>query len=49
MEKLAALQAKADRYRALLSSSVRQDLLIKEWLLEWARLPAREPIRQTPR
>jgi len=43
--KLAALQAKADRYRALLASPVRQDLLLKEWLLEWARLPAKEPIR----
>lgn len=44
-DKLAALQAKADRYRRLLSSTVRQDLLLKEWLLEWARLPAKEPIR----
>ncbi len=43
--KLSQLQAKADRNRALLSSTVRQDLLLKEWLLEWARLPAKEPIR----
>ncbi len=43
--KIAALQAKADRYRALLGSGLRQDLLLREWLIEWARLPAREPIR----
>ena len=43
--KLAALQGKADRYARLSETPVRGDLLLREWLLEWARLPAREPIR----
>ena len=43
--RLAELQRLADRGRQLLSTSVRQDLLLQEWLIEWARLPAREPTR----
>ncbi|MEE4173989.1 MAG: DNA polymerase III subunit delta' [Xanthomonadales bacterium] len=43
--RLADLQRRADRSRKLLSTTVRQDLLIQEWLIEWARLPAREPTR----
>lgn len=43
--RLAELQRLADRSRKLLSTSVRQDLLLQEWLIEWARLPAREPTR----
>jgi DNA polymerase-3 subunit delta' len=43
--RLAQLQRLADRGRKLLSTSVRQDLLLQEWLIEWARLPAREPTR----
>lgn len=43
--RLAHLQRRADRNRAYLASSVRQDLLMKEWLLEWARLPAAKPIQ----
>jgi DNA polymerase-3 subunit delta' len=43
--RLAELQRQADRGRMLLSTSVRQDLLLQEWLIEWARLPARESTR----
>jgi DNA polymerase-3 subunit delta' len=43
--RLAELQRMADRARKLLSTSVRQDLLLQEWLIEWARLPARESTR----
>jgi DNA polymerase-3 subunit delta' len=43
--RIAELQRLADRGRKLLSTSVRQDLLLQEWLIEWARLPAREPTR----
>ena len=43
--RLAELQRLADRGRKLLATSVRQDLLLQEWLIEWARLPAREPTR----
>ena len=43
--KLAALQQKADRNRSRLGSGLRKDLLLQEWLLEWARLPSSEPIR----
>ena len=43
--RIADLQRLADRSRKLLSTSVRQDLLLQEWLIEWARLPAREPTR----
>jgi DNA polymerase-3 subunit delta' len=43
--RLAELQSQADRSRKLLSTSVRQDLLLQEWLIEWARLPAKEPTR----
>lgn len=45
VDRLATLQLRADRNRGFLASTVRQDLLLKEWLLEWARLPARQPIR----
>jgi DNA polymerase-3 subunit delta' len=37
---MARLQQQADRNRRLADSSVRQDLLLREWLLEWARLGA---------
>ncbi len=43
--KLAALQQKADSNRNRLGSGLRKDLLLQEWLLEWARLPSSEPIR----
>ncbi|MEM1410854.1 MAG: DNA polymerase III subunit delta' [Pseudomonadota bacterium] len=43
--RIAELQARANQYRRLLASTARQDLLLREWLLEWARLPAKEPIR----
>ncbi len=38
---LARLQAGADRNRQLAETTVRQDLLLHEWLLEWARSVAR--------
>jgi DNA polymerase-3 subunit delta' len=34
---LARLQSHADRNRQLVETTVRQDLLLHEWLLEWAR------------
>ena len=37
---LSQLQNMADRNRALLSSSVRKDLLLQDWLIQWARLDA---------
>jgi len=37
--RLARLQASADRNRALVPTTVRQDLLLHDWLLEWARQP----------
>jgi DNA polymerase-3 subunit delta' len=36
--KLSQLQKTADRNRALLSSPVRKDLLLQDWLIQWARL-----------
>jgi hypothetical protein len=38
-ERLASLQRDADRNRALAPTTVRQDLLLHHWLLEWARQP----------
>ncbi|MEE8495041.1 MAG: DNA polymerase III subunit delta' [Xanthomonadales bacterium] len=35
---LVQLQSMADRNRALLSSPVRKDLLLQDWLIQWARL-----------
>jgi DNA polymerase-3 subunit delta' len=35
---LSQLQAQADRNRALLSTQVRKDLLLQDWLIQWARL-----------
>jgi DNA polymerase-3 subunit delta' len=35
---LSQLQALADRNRALLSTQVRKDLLLQDWLIQWARL-----------
>lgn len=43
--KIARLQTKADWARGQLGRGLRQDLLLQEWLLEWARLPSSEPIR----
>ncbi|MEE8339243.1 MAG: DNA polymerase III subunit delta' [Xanthomonadales bacterium] len=37
---LALLQKMADRNRALLPSPVRKDLLLQDWLIQWARLNA---------
>ena len=37
---LSQLQNMADRNRALLSSPVRKDLLLRDWLIQWARLDA---------
>ena len=37
---LSQLQNMADRNRALLSSPVRKDLLLQDWLIQWARLGA---------
>ena len=37
---LSQLQDTADRNRALLSSPVRKDLLLQDWLIQWARLGA---------
>jgi len=37
---LSHLQNLADRNRALLSSPVRKDLLLQDWLIQWARLDA---------
>ncbi len=44
-DRLARLQLRADENRRLMGTPVRKDLLLQEWLIEWARLPAREPIR----
>lgn len=44
-DRFARLQASADRNRKLVPTTVRQDLLLQEWLLEWARLPARDTLR----
>lgn len=44
--KIAQLQGKADWALNQLGRGLRQDLLMQEWLLEWARLPASEPVRQ---
>lgn len=38
---LSQLQKTADRNRALLPSPVRKDLLLQEWLIQWARLEVR--------
>jgi DNA polymerase-3 subunit delta' len=38
-KRLAELQQSADRNRRLAGTPVRQDLLLQEWLLEWARQP----------
>jgi DNA polymerase-3 subunit delta' len=35
---LSALQSLADRYRKLLSTPVRKDLLLRDWLIQWGRL-----------
>ncbi len=43
--KIARLQRKADWALSQLGRGLRQDLLLQEWLLEWARLPSSEPIR----
>jgi len=37
---LSQLQNMADRNRALLPSPVRKDLLLQDWLIQWARLNA---------
>jgi DNA polymerase-3 subunit delta' len=37
---LARLQMEADRNRALLATPVRKDLLLQDWLIQWARLSA---------
>jgi DNA polymerase-3 subunit delta' len=37
---LSLLQNTADRNRALLSTPVRKDLLLRDWLIQWARLDA---------
>ncbi|MDT8319199.1 MAG: DNA polymerase III subunit delta' [Xanthomonadales bacterium] len=37
---IAALQSLADAYRKLLSTPVRKDLLLQDWLIQWGRLPA---------
>jgi DNA polymerase-3 subunit delta' len=37
---LARLQLEADRNRALAATPVRQDLLLQDWLIQWARLSA---------
>jgi DNA polymerase-3 subunit delta' len=37
---LANLQSEADRNRFLLSTPVRKDLLLQDWLIQWARLSA---------
>jgi DNA polymerase-3 subunit delta' len=37
---LARLQIEADRNRALLATPVRKDLLLQDWLIQWARLSA---------
>ena len=37
---LAILQLEADRNRSLLSTSVRKDLLLQDWLIQWSRLSA---------
>ena len=42
---LSQLQNMADRNRALLSSPVRKDLLLQDWLIQWARLDAQESAR----
>jgi hypothetical protein len=40
MKLLSQLQAQADRNRALLSTQVRKDLLLQDWLIQWSRLKA---------
>jgi DNA polymerase-3 subunit delta' len=35
---LAGLQLEADRNRSLMSTPVRKDLLLQDWLIQWARL-----------
>jgi hypothetical protein len=37
---LARLQLEADRNRGLVATPVRQDLLLQDWLIQWARLSA---------
>jgi len=37
---LALLQLEADRNRSLLATPVRKDLLLQDWLIQWARLSA---------
>jgi hypothetical protein len=37
---LAHLQLEADRNRRLLATPVRKDLLLQDWLIQWARLSA---------
>jgi DNA polymerase-3 subunit delta' len=38
LKTLSQLQAQADRNRALLSTQVRKDLLLQDWLIQWSRL-----------
>ena len=38
---LLGLQQRADRFRALARTTVRGDLLLREWLIEWSRAGAR--------
>jgi len=38
LKSLSRLQAQADRNRALLSTQVRKDLLLQDWLIQWSRL-----------
>lgn len=40
------LQGLADRNRILQASSVRQDLLLRDWLIQWKQLPATLPLDQ---
>jgi hypothetical protein len=37
---LSQLQAAADRNRYLLATQVRKDLLLQDWLIQWAQLKA---------
>jgi len=38
IKRLSQLQAAADRNRSLLSTPVRKDLLLQDWLIQWSRL-----------
>ena len=35
---LCQLQQQADRFRALVSTPVRKDLLLQDWLIQWSQL-----------